>query len=130
MARGKPSTGAKRAETYRHEDEALLRPDVGTQAQFRKKKPPKSYRYDSSLSPSLNWDGQNAARELGEWLLEQIDEASRLEPPHLFPEPRRFADVEIGGLSDGVARMRALSQPFLDWAGKAERLSFNVPTLP
>ena len=26
--------------------------------------------------------------------------------------------------------MKALSRPFLDWAGKAERLSFDVPTLP
>jgi hypothetical protein len=32
---------AKRAETYRHEDEALLRRDVGSQAQFTKKKAPK-----------------------------------------------------------------------------------------
>lgn len=59
----------KTAETYKHEEEALLRPDVGTQAQFRKKKPPKTYRYDSSLSPALDWDGENSARELGEWLL-------------------------------------------------------------
>ncbi len=48
-----------RAETYRHEDEALLRPEVGTQAQFTKRKAPKTYRYDSSLSPALDWDGQN-----------------------------------------------------------------------
>jgi adenine-specific DNA-methyltransferase len=44
-----------------------LRPDIGTQASFRKKKLPRSYRYDSSLSPALAWDGQNTARELGEW---------------------------------------------------------------
>ena len=52
----------KRAETYVHEEEALLRPEVGTQAQFRKRKPPKSYRYYSSLSPALDWDGDNPAR--------------------------------------------------------------------
>ena len=57
--------------SYAHpEAGASLRPDVGTQAQFRKKKPPATWRYDSSLSPAL------------------------------------------------------------DWAGKAERLSFDVPTLP
>ena len=27
-------------------------------------------------------------------------------------------------------RLQALSKPFLNWAGKAERLSFEVPTLP
>ena len=41
------------------------RPEVGTQAQFQKK-PPQTYRYVSSLSPALDWDGQNAARERGE----------------------------------------------------------------
>lgn len=63
---------AQRAETYTHEEEALLRPDVGTQAQLKKKKPPKTYHYDSSLSPALDWDGQNSSRELGEWLLVQV----------------------------------------------------------
>jgi adenine-specific DNA-methyltransferase len=119
-----------KAETYRHGDEALLRPDVGTQAQFKKRKPPKTYRYDSSLSPALDWDGQNSARELGEWLIAQIEEASRLDPPHVFDQPRSFGDVEVGGLHDAVERLKALSRPFLDWAGKAERLSFDVPTLP
>jgi adenine-specific DNA-methyltransferase len=119
-----------RADGYRHEDEALLRPEVGTQAQFRRKKPPKTYSYDSSLSPALDWDGQNSARELGEWLLAQIEEASRLDPPHRFSEPRSFGGVEVSGLQDAVEQLKALSGPFLDWAGKAERLSFDVPTLP
>lgn len=120
----------KRAETYTHEDDALLRPEIGTQAQFRKRKAPKTYRYDSSLSPALDWDGQNSARELGEWLLAMIEEASALPPPHRFDSPRRFGDIEVGGLQDAVAELKALSRPFLDWAGKAERLSFDVPTLP
>jgi adenine-specific DNA-methyltransferase len=29
-----------------------------------------------------------------------------------------------------LARLQAISKPFLNWAGKAERLSFDVPTLP
>ncbi|HUN79856.1 MAG TPA: site-specific DNA-methyltransferase [Solirubrobacteraceae bacterium] len=124
------SKNAKQAEAYRHEERALLRPDVGTQAQFKQRKPPKTYRYDSSLSPTLNWDGQNPARELGEWLLAQIEEASKLDPPHRFGEPRAFGGVEISGLADAVSRLKALSGPFLEWAGKAERLSFDVPTLP
>jgi adenine-specific DNA-methyltransferase len=127
VARKVPS---KSAEAYKHKDEALLRPEVGTQAQFRKRKPPKTYRYDSSLSPALDWDGQNSARELAEWLLAQIEEASVLDPPHRLPEPRRFGDLEISGLQDAIDQLKALSQPFLNWAGKAERLSFDVPTLP
>ena len=34
-----------------------MRPDVGTQAQFKKRKPPKTYCYDTSLDPALSWDG-------------------------------------------------------------------------
>ena len=56
----KPAKGGagKVAEGYTHPDQTLLmRPEAGTQAQFRKKKPPQTYRYDSSLSPALDWDG-------------------------------------------------------------------------
>lgn len=113
-----------------HEEEALLRPEIGTQTQFKKKKPPKTYRYDSSLSPALDWDGQNHAREFGEWLLAQIEDASALEPPHRFSDARRFGDVVVEGLDDAIRELKAISEPFLNWAGKAERLSFEVPTLP
>ncbi len=121
--------------TYEHpEAKTLLRPDVGTQASFRKKKPPQTYRYDSSLAPALSWDGQNTVRELGEWLLGLIEEASKLDRPHEFAEPRRTSlagrSFEVRGLRDAAAQLKALSGPFLDWAGKAERLSFDVPTLP
>lgn len=124
-------------ENYRHPTaETLLRPEIGTQPQFRKKKPPVVYRYDSSLSPSLEWDGQNRAREHGEWLLDCVDEASKLPPPHNFSEPRELKNsigeivASIRGLEDAVEGLRRLSKPFLDWTGKAERMSFDVPTLP
>lgn len=113
-----------------------MRPEVGTQAQFRKKKPPVTYRYDSSLSPALDWDGQNPAREFGEWLIAVIEEASRLDPPHHFPQPREFKSSDgkvqesVDGLHDAAAKLRAIGKPFLNWAGKAEQLSFDVPTLP
>ena len=107
-----------------------MRPDAGTQAQFKKRREPKRYRYDDSLSPALDWDGQNPARELGNWLLAQVDEAASLAPPHLFSEPRAFGEVEVAGLADAVSQLKLLGAPFLNWAGKAERLSFDVPTLP
>lgn len=56
-----------------------MRPEVGTQAQFKKKKTPKTYRYDSSLSPALDWDATNPAREQGETLIKQVLEAKSLE---------------------------------------------------
>jgi len=130
-------TATPKAETYRHpEAESLLRPEVGTQPQFRKKKPPKTYRYDSSLSPALEWDGQNPAREAGEWLLRMIEEAAALPAPHKFDRPQELKQEDgqvvatVRGLQDAVEQLKRLGQPFLNWAGKAERLSFEVPTLP
>jgi adenine-specific DNA-methyltransferase len=139
MAKGRKSKGKAlpKAESYRHpEADTPLRPEVGTQAQFKKKKPPVTYRYDSSLSPALDWDGQNHARELGEWLIACIEEAAALAPPHLFDKPREMRQEDgkvvatVRGLQDAVEQLKRLSQPFLNWAGKAERLSFEVPTLP
>lgn len=115
---------------------SLLRPEVGTQPQFKKKKPPKTYRYDSSLSPALDWDGQNPAQEVGEWLLNLIEQAVALPAPHKFASPQELKREDgqvvatVRGLADAVEQLKRLGQPFLNWAGKAERLSFDVPTLP
>jgi hypothetical protein len=63
------ASASNRAYSYRHvEAESPMRPDIGTQAQFKKRKPPQKYRYDSSISPALDWDGKNSAREHGEAL--------------------------------------------------------------
>src|SRR5947209_6186513 len=115
MPRHKKKAGqSARAESYSHpEAQSLLRPDVGVQAQVKKTKPPATFRYDSSLSPALDWDGQNPARELGEQLIREILEALSLEQA-----------------KDAAAKLKALGRPFLNWAGKAERLSFDVPSLP
>jgi adenine-specific DNA-methyltransferase len=112
-----------------------MRPDVGTQAQFKKKKPPVTYRYDSSLSPALEWDG-GRAREFGEWLIALVEEASRIAPPHRFDSPREFRALDgqvlasVASLQEVVDHLKGLGRPFLNWTGKAERLSFDVPTLP
>jgi adenine-specific DNA-methyltransferase len=134
-AGGGGAAAGKRAESYRHPEAAsVLRPDVGVQAQFRKKKPAQRYRYDSSLAPALNWDGQNPGREIGEWLLGLVRKAAELPEPHVFAEPQvmRWGEItiEVRSLGDAVDHLERLSRPFLDWAGKAERLSFDVPTLP
>ena len=68
MARQKKTVNPAQTAEYRHKEETPARPDVGTQPQFKKKAPPKNFRYDSSLSPALDWDGQNAAREQGDLL--------------------------------------------------------------
>ena len=109
----KKTASAAQASDYRHAEQALARPDVGTQPQFKKRASPRTYRYDSSLAPALDWDGQNPAREQGEALIREILEAETMEAAKAAAE-----------------KLKALSKPFLNWAGKAERLSFDVPTLP
>lgn len=112
--RGRAAPAPPEAASYSHpESDSPMRPEVGTQASFRKKKAPREYRYDSSLSPALDWDGQNPAREQGEALIQRILGAASLE--------------EAKAAAQELSR---LGRPFLNWAGKAERLSFDVPTLP
>ena len=113
-ARGKPAAPTPASKPYTHPThDVATRPEIGTQAQFRKKKPPKTYKYDSSLSPALDWDGQNSAREQGEALIQRILDAKSLDDARVAAE-----------------ELARLTRPFLNWAGKAERLSFDVPTLP
>jgi adenine-specific DNA-methyltransferase len=126
--RTKRSTQSPRAETYSHpEAQTALRPDVGVQGQFKKTKQPAPYRYDSSLSPALEWDGQNAAREQGEALLAKIAEQAACLKNGANDAERRAA---VATIEAAVQGLKALGQPFLNWAGKAERFSFDVPTLP
>ena len=57
--KAKPAPKKAQTAPYKHpEAKSLMRPEVGTQAQFKKKKPPQTYRYDSSLSPTLDWDAK------------------------------------------------------------------------
>ena len=102
------------ARDYRHDDEQLLRPESGAQDMFppAKRKPHKTYRYDSSLSPELTWDEAETRGE-GERLINEIINSDDL------PTAKAAAQ-----------KLKRLSQPFLNWAGKAEREHIQVPTLP
>ena len=105
----------KKTKTYRHGEKALLRPEAGAQERFvnaRAKKPPREYRYDSSLAPELIWDESEARAEC-ESLFARI------------LEPRSESDARAA-----VERLRAIFRPALNWAGKAERGAFAVETMP
>ena len=165
MARGRRTTGnpsGTHTETYQHpEAEALLRLEVGAQPKFKKAKPPARYRYDSSLSPALDWDGQNPARETAEALIRELAEcglklaelvsgsspnagASTPESGKTASSKKSKTPDSAGAASglhrqveelrrrirDAESQLRRISGPFLNWTGKAERLSFEVPTLP
>ncbi len=38
--------------------------------------------------------------------------------------------MHVAAAQKAVSELKNISKPFLNWAGKAERLSFDVPTLP
>ena len=101
VAREIKAQSAARTESYEFPEATLLaRPEAGQQSRFRKKKPGATYRYDSSLAPEMNWDGQNPAREHGEWLIACIEDATKLtdaNPPFTFREPRQFASADGHG---------------------------------
>jgi len=60
----KPSAAPKSAQSYQHPDSDLpARPEIGAQAHFKQAQPPGQCRFDSSLAPALEWDGQNPDRE-------------------------------------------------------------------
>ena len=110
------------------------RPEIGAQPHFKKTRPAANYRFDSSLAPELQWDGQNPARETAEALIAELaDHALRIaETAGQPPSPER--DRELANRKLQIvslqSRLRKISGPFLNWSGKAERLSFDVPTLP
>ena len=113
VGKAKKAKDGKSAQAYDHKKEKLLlRPDVGLQPQFKQKKPPKTYRYDTSLDPALSWD-INADRERAEALIAKIEKT------------KDIAEAKVA-----AAELRQMSRPFLNWAGKTERHEFTVPTLP
>lgn len=116
---------------YQHAQEATQRPDVGVQDHFSARKPPKTYRYDSSLDPALSWD-ENRDRALAEWLIGLVQRCATEGEAAVFGQPQVWAGggVQVQSLKSTADLLQALSKPFLNWAGKAERHQINVPTVP
>jgi adenine-specific DNA-methyltransferase len=136
-----PQPGGQAA-NYEHPNRAVQRPAVGVQQEFPDRRPPKEYRYDSSLAPELCWD-EHAERDLAEWLLGLIDgatqavtaaapgEAAQAEAAFFSATPAWAGSGErFGSLAECVARLKSLTRPFLNWTGKAERQAIRVPTIP
>jgi adenine-specific DNA-methyltransferase len=121
----------KPTDQYTHSQKAVQRPDVGVQEQFTNKKPPKTYRYDSSLDPALSWD-ESRDRELGEWLLGLLEQASEKGEKAVFASSQDWkgGGVRVESTRAAIALLKRISKPFLNWAGKAERHQISVPTVP
>lgn len=127
-------TATDSVQDYRHTQDAAARPEAGAAPRFKKRLPPTTLRYDSSLAPALEWDS-NPARDTAAWLLQTIEEAAAL-PGQVFSQPQELkgsdgvALMRVGGLQDALAALKRMQAPFLDWAGKAERAAVTVPALP
>ena len=104
---------------------------MGVEAQFPYRKSPKTYHYDSSIAPELNWD-ESAGRGLAEWLLGLVVKAAEQGEARVFAEPQIWqgSKESFTSLSQCIVRLQSLTHPFLNWSGKAERHQVTVPTLP
>src|SRR5438552_10243251 len=104
----------KSAKNYKHpEAESPMRPEIGTQSEFKKKLPPKKYRYDDSLSPVLEWDGQNAARERGEARIAKAEVELSEARTKLNGKPEtKDAFAHVIAAQKAVHELKAMSKPF------------------
>lgn len=120
---GKQSARAKREADYRHlEVESPLRPDVGIQAQFRERNPPVTYRYDSSLAPALDWDGQNSAREQGKAAIKEIVEldTAPMDRAACAEDAKRAVRAAIARAKAAADKLKRLGNPYGECPAKAE----------
>nr|VFK66803.1 MAG: hypothetical protein BECKUNK1418G_GA0071005_11091 [Candidatus Kentron sp. UNK]VFK72223.1 MAG: hypothetical protein BECKUNK1418H_GA0071006_11021 [Candidatus Kentron sp. UNK] len=145
MARKKKTDTNRPIESYRHQDKRRVNnPPVGlvtsgTDPDDGAKK--KTYAFDPHLDPEMRWDGRPDAR-LDELLANlaalatEIGDAARKLEAALGESDLKRARKTQSRLDAAHARLRetergllSLRQPYLAWAGKAERLSFPVPTV-
>jgi len=77
------------------------------------------------VAPELTWDAGNAA------LRDRVSELLAAVQAGLAADGDAAEAVTARAAArEAAAALAALQQPFLNWTGKAERLSFDVPTLP
>jgi adenine-specific DNA-methyltransferase len=98
MARQRKSNPApKDAQSYQHPDSDLpARPEIGAQAHFKTAKPPANYRFDSSLAPALEWDGQNPSRERAESLIKEMSDSGLKIAEQELAESFRYVELSDG----------------------------------
>lgn len=129
--RAKSAPAGPKAGAYEHATEHPVRPDVGIEPEFqrnqKKRKPPATYRFDPSLDPQLSWDAQ-AQRDQAEALLASIRDLADQARSQAAPPADR--EAALARIRTAAEELQALSGPFLNWTGKAERREIEVPTVP
>lgn len=104
------SGAAPEVTSYSHPDQRLNIPEVGlVRAENDPEQPKTVWAYDPHLDPALQFDVGRAGIET------LIDDALASD------------DAEV--MRAALAELKRLGQPYLAWAGKAERTSFAVDTV-
>lgn len=103
--------------SYRHTNKAVSRPEAGIQESFLTRNggtriEASRLRYDSSIAPELVWD-ESSTRDRFDCLIEQA-----------------MGTKDLSVAKRTVRQLRAWTDPFLNWAGKAESESLDVEALP
>jgi adenine-specific DNA-methyltransferase len=96
--------------SYRHGETRKNNPEVGMVNDANDPAQPKTtWAYNPHLAPELQFDSSRAAVE------QLIDEA--------------LASGDEAVMREALAELKRMQSPFLNWAGKAERTSFEVDTV-
>ena len=105
----KPDDGA-RVIAYRHDQKRINNPDVGVVTPETDPEQPKTtWAYDPHIDPALQFDSGRAEIE------NLIDDA--------------IASGDDAAMRTALETLKRMASPYLNWAGKAERSSFEIDTV-
>jgi adenine-specific DNA-methyltransferase len=107
---GKGATEDSKILSYRHGDKRKNNPQVGLVNEANDPEQPKTiWRYDPHIDPELAFDVGRAEIE------KLIDDA--------------LASGDLARMRAALEELKRASSPYLNWAGKAERTSFDIDTV-
>ncbi len=132
-------------EQYAHTDKQRLNnPPVGlVTPDSENRESRKVYRYDPHLDPALSFDPQPIRQDVADAIHEGLREADSSAKPDKGRPAATLAEAKwaetqarLVQTEEALARarkalltLRKMQEPFVNWAGKAERLTFEVPTV-
>lgn len=129
----------KPIEQYDHKGKKRVNnPPVGlVDAKTDKDAGKKTYAYDPHIDPALQFDSQRSNIEKilddgsGECQLTKkaVEEGLKAENIEDVKATLNEAKASLDGVNKSLMELKKLQVPYLNWAGKAEHTSFEVPTV-
>lgn len=150
--RTKPADGAQ-VVSYRHLDKRVNNPEVGmVHPENDPDKPKTVWAYDPHIDPALqfslgrtaieqvidaaiaNRQSERSLAEVLETLIEDALAAGKADKDILAALVRRAIEADrsvhnTDRMHDALVELKRMQEPYLNWAGKAERTSFEVDTV-